>query len=293
MESSSKQSAAAAAAAGAAADAAGSSSSGNERRRDSQDHFRYTTVGAWPSDTEEAYAVSEDDEDDEDESYETAPDEADRNEDVKEYRRNGLFSSLQRSTRKTKQMENEEERDRERETEEGNHDDKTDKPCPPAFWSRHHREPSTASTIKPTASAASTHPSMIRLEDHTQERFSQTGSGLWARSVSIDDHVVVKGKTGVGAYTVWICRIQTLEGGVMTIRMRYSEFVELRARLYQAFPYARHSLPALPPKSALMRFNSKFLRKRREGLHYFLNCVLLNPEFSGAPVLKEFLLARI
>ena len=52
-----------------------------------------------------------------------------------------------------------------------------------------------------------------------------------------------------------------------------------------------------------MRFERRFLDKRRQGLQYFLkyvhfmlwgcaddgSCVLLNPEFSASPVLKDFL----
>lgn len=84
-----------------------------------------------------------------------------------------------------------------------------------------------------------------------------------------------------------------LQGGPMMIRMRYSQFDELRELLVQAFPHAKHALPPLPPKSALFKFRPKFLETRRIGLQYFLNCVLLNPEFSGSPVLKDFLFSHI
>lgn len=39
----------------------------------------------------------------------------------------------------------------------------------------------------------------------------------------------------------------------MTVRMRYSEFVELRTKLALGYPHAKNSMPALPPKSALCR----------------------------------------
>lgn len=51
----------------------------------------------------------------------------------------------------------------------------------------------------------------ITLEDHTEDPNSDTSRGLWAKSVTIDDHVVVQGKTGIGAYAVWNCKIQTLD----------------------------------------------------------------------------------
>jgi hypothetical protein len=55
------------------------------------------------------------------------------------------------------------------------------------------------------------HAPLITLEDHTEDPASETTRGLWARSVTIDDHVIVKGKSGIGAYVVWTCKIQTLD----------------------------------------------------------------------------------
>ncbi|EEA22099.1 hypothetical protein TMatcc_008475 [Talaromyces marneffei ATCC 18224] len=161
----------------------------------------------------------------------------------------------------------------------------------PPYW-RHQRVLSRASL----ASSVDTYPSSnpaITLEDHTVDPNATTTRGLWARSVTIDDHVVVSGKTGIGAYVVWMCNVQTLDGGPMMIPMRYSEFDELRSLLATAFPHACNALPPLPPKSVLFKFRPKFLESRRIGLQYFLNCVLLNPEFSGSPVLKDFLFARV
>ncbi|KAL2018583.1 hypothetical protein VTK56DRAFT_625 [Thermocarpiscus australiensis] len=112
----------------------------------------------------------------------------------------------------------------------------------------------------------------------------------WARSVQVTDYVMVNGSTtNIGAFVVWNIRVETLNGSHMNIRKRYSEFDDLRKRLIQTFPNFEAAVPALPPKSVLKRFHPRFLEKRRAGLQYFLNCILLNPEFSGSPVLKEFL----
>ncbi|KAJ5156588.1 hypothetical protein N7492_009391 [Penicillium capsulatum] len=157
----------------------------------------------------------------------------------------------------------------------------------PPYWQRHERNTSR------TSQSSQTHSALITLEDHTTDPESETSRGLWARSVEIEDHVVVQGKTGVGAYVVWNCHIQTLDGGPMVVRMRYSEFDDLRQRLISAFPHARNALPALPPKSVLYKFRPTFLENRRAGLEYFLNCVLLNPEFSSSPVVKDFLFGRL
>ncbi|KAL5336741.1 Phox homologous domain-containing protein [Aspergillus crustosus] len=156
----------------------------------------------------------------------------------------------------------------------------------PPYWS-HHRNASRASQISTDRGPA------ITLEDHTEDPNSETSRGLWAKSVTIDDHVVVQGKTGIGSYVVWSCKIRTLEGGFITVRMRYSEFDDLRLKLVASFPNAKNALPTLPPKSVLYKFRPSFLESRRVGLEYFLNCILLNPEFSSSPIVKDFLFGRM
>ncbi|KAF2013340.1 Phox-like protein, partial [Aaosphaeria arxii CBS 175.79] len=129
----------------------------------------------------------------------------------------------------------------------------------------------------------------ILLEDHTDSGSEQC-KALWAKHVTIDDYVIVSGTApGLGAYVVFHCTVETLHGGPMKIIKRYSEFDELRQKLVQTFPHAEGAMPPLPPKSVISRFRPRFLEKRRTGLSYFLNCILLNPEFAGSPVLKEFL----
>ncbi|KAH8429943.1 uncharacterized protein LDX57_007616 [Aspergillus melleus] len=156
----------------------------------------------------------------------------------------------------------------------------------PPYWT-HHRNASRASQASLDRFPA------ITLEDHTEDPNSETSRGLWARSVSVNDYVVVQGKTGIGSYVVWNCTVQTLEGGPITIRMRYSEFDDLRKQLVASFPHAKNALPALPPKSVLYKFRPSFLESRRVGLEYFLNCILLNPEFSSSPIVKDFLFGRM
>ncbi|KAJ5252579.1 hypothetical protein N7489_002989 [Penicillium chrysogenum] len=162
----------------------------------------------------------------------------------------------------------------------------------------HHGAPqssasSTSTSSRPVSASSLRGAARITLEDHTADPNSETSRGLWASSVTIDDHVIVRGMTGVGSYVVWNCTVQTLDGGPIVVRMRYSEFDDLRQRLVDSFPHARNALPALPPKSVIYKFRPKFLESRRVGLEYFLNCVLLNPEFSGSPIVKDFLFGRV
>ncbi|KAF1932201.1 Phox-like protein [Didymella exigua CBS 183.55] len=158
----------------------------------------------------------------------------------------------------------------------------------PPYWQRHERNGSRLSSYISDAG------SRIVLEDHTDESSEQC-KVLWAKHVTIDDYVVVSGTApGLGAYSpgqyvVWNCTVETLDGGPMKIRKRYSEFEDLHQKLLKTFPHAVGSMPQFPPKSVVSRFRPRFLERRKQGLSYFLNCVLLNPEFAGSPVLKEFL----
>ncbi|KAM0562993.1 hypothetical protein ACHAPJ_001836 [Fusarium lateritium] len=132
----------------------------------------------------------------------------------------------------------------------------------------------------------------ITLRDNEASDYDDRNSACWAKSVEIVNHTIVNGSaTNIGAFVVWNIRVETLNGSFMNIRKRYSEFDDFRYRLVQTFPGFEAAVPALPPKSVISKFRPQFLEKRRAGLQYFLNCILLNPEFSGSPVLKEFLFA--
>ena len=117
---------------------------------------------------------------------------------------------------------------------------------PPPYWT-HTRSLSCLSQT------SLDNPPPITLQDHT-EIDSPSSSGLWAKAVSIDDYVVIRGNpTAIGAYVVWNCKVQTLDGGPMVIRKRYSEFDDLRHKLSISFPNAEASLPTFPPKSAICK----------------------------------------
>lgn len=89
-------------------------------------------------------------------------------------------------------------------------------PAPP-FWNRHGRTDSTVSYT----SIRHLRPTPIQLEDHSEEDHEQSRA-CWAKHVTIGDYVVVSGPTGIGAYVVWNCTVETLKGGPFTIRKRYA-----------------------------------------------------------------------
>ncbi|KAF3930936.1 hypothetical protein ABW19_dt0208646 [Dactylella cylindrospora] len=135
-------------------------------------------------------------------------------------------------------------------------------------------------------------PAPITLVDHT-ENPSDRSSAAFARSVIVGDYTIISGSPlRAGAYVVWNCTVETLEGQKFTVIKRYSEFDALREKLVQAFPNSKAALPQLPRKSGVSRFRTKFLESRRQGLNYFLSCILMNPEFAGSPMVKEFLFSR-
>lgn len=73
----------------------------------------------------------------------------------------------------------------------------------PPYWS-HHRYESYCSI-------ENTKPPPITLEDHTDEQ-SSVSNAAWAKGVAIDDYVLVAGSVpNVGKFTVWNCRIDTLD----------------------------------------------------------------------------------
>jgi len=159
-----------------------------------------------------------------------------------------------------------------------------DSPISPVFWVHSHQRSVSNISVESIASGG------ITLKDNTNGDNDSKNKACWAKSVHIEDHVVINGnRTGIGAFVVWNIKVETLHGGSMSIRKRYSEFDDLRHKLIQTFPYSEGAMPALPPKSLISKFRPKFLENRRAGLQYFLNCILLNPEFSACPLVKDFL----
>ncbi|CAM1504674.1 Fc.00g022650.m01.CDS01 [Cosmosporella sp. VM-42] len=166
---------------------------------------------------------------------------------------------------------------------------------PPYWTSGHQRSTSNMSAESVLPAGA------ITLRDNETNEHNDRNNACWAKSVVIADCTIVNGSaTNIGAFVVWNIRVETLNvgtlrdgfGSYMNIRKRYSEFDDFRHKLVLTFPNFDAAVPSLPPKSVISKFRPRFLEKRRAGLQYFLkSCILLNPEFSGSPVLKEFLFA--
>ena len=122
-------------------------------------------------------------------------------------------------------------------------EDLSQSPLTPPHW-LHHRRESYASVIE-------TRPPPIVLEDHT-EGPSAEDDIIWAKAIYIEDYAVISGNLpSVGSFIVWHCKIDTVNGGAMIIRKRYSEFHDFRGRLLLTFPNSGGAMPPFPPKSIL------------------------------------------
>jgi len=73
----------------------------------------------------------------------------------------------------------------------------------------------------------------IDLVDQSDEDH-EIGRACWASDVSVDDYVVVGGSTGIGAYVVWNCTIETFKGGSITLRKRFVAYTWTSLPAYQA-----------------------------------------------------------
>jgi len=92
----------------------------------------------------------------------------------------------------------------------------------PPYW-QHQR-------VESYASVENAKPPPITLEDHTEEPSEQSGA-LWAKSVTILNYVIVSGgRTGIGAYVVWNCKVETLD-------VRIVHNISIMHRLRERYEY--------------------------------------------------------
>lgn len=97
----------------------------------------------------------------------------------------------------------------------------------PPYWQRH-RGSSNASLSVPNSHGNAhasvetlARPPAIQLEDHT-EPGSEQCKALWAKSVTVDDYVIVSGAApGVGSYVVWNCTVETLDVSYFPLHINY------------------------------------------------------------------------
>lgn len=79
----------------------------------------------------------------------------------------------------------------------------------PPYWVQSHTRSFSNISVESIPAGA------ITLQDNTDETSSDTkNKACWARSVYIEDHVIINGsRTGIGAFVVWNITVETLRVG--------------------------------------------------------------------------------
>ncbi|KAK4521679.1 Respiratory supercomplex factor 1, mitochondrial [Mucor velutinosus] len=105
---------------------------------------------------------------------------------------------------------------------------------------------------------------------------------------AIVDHPLRIG-VGYGSYICYSCTILSDKGAPITVRKRYSDFVELREELVKQYPTLKRSIPKLPPKKVVGKFTPAFVEQRRRDLEYFFKYVVLHPTLGASPIVRHWI----
>ncbi|KAL7320131.1 hypothetical protein PS15m_000050 [Mucor circinelloides] len=105
---------------------------------------------------------------------------------------------------------------------------------------------------------------------------------------AIVDHPLRIG-VGYGSYICYSCTILSDKGAPITVRKRYSDFVELREELIKQYPTLKRSIPKLPPKKVVGKFTPTFVEQRRRDLEYFFKYVVLHPTLGASPIVRHWI----
>ncbi|KAI9314139.1 Phox homologous domain-containing protein [Dichotomocladium elegans] len=84
-----------------------------------------------------------------------------------------------------------------------------------------------------------------------------------------------------GSYICYNCTVMSNKGPPITVRKRYSEFVDLREELVKRYPRLKSSIPKLPPK--------KVVEQRRRDLEYFFKYIVLHPTLGASPIVIDWI----
>lgn len=94
-------------------------------------------------------------------------------------------------------------------SEAGSADTPVTSPVSPPYWVQGHQR--SVSNV-----SVDSLPGGITLQDNTDEDDAKN-KACWAKSVYIEDHVVINGnRTGIGAFVVWNINVETLQVGAMS-----------------------------------------------------------------------------
>ncbi|KAI9321799.1 Phox homologous domain-containing protein [Dichotomocladium elegans] len=95
--------------------------------------------------------------------------------------------------------------------------------------------------------------------------------------------------SGHGSYVCYNCTVLSDKAPAISIRKRYSEFVDLRHRLLKHYPHLKTSIPKLPPKRVVGKFTPAFVERRRRDLEYFFKYVVLHPTLGSSSLVTDWI----
>ncbi|CAO3577780.1 unnamed protein product [Absidia cylindrospora] len=124
-----------------------------------------------------------------------------------------------------------------------------------------------------------------------QINFYKEGDGNVTRTFASDaivDHPLRIG-VGYGSYICYSCTVFSNKGTPITIRKRYSDFVYIRQQLIKVYPSSMMSLPKLPPKKIVKKFDPIFVEQRRRDLEYFFKYIVLHPTIGSSSIVKQWI----
>ncbi|PWA03488.1 hypothetical protein BB558_000357 [Smittium angustum] len=82
-------------------------------------------------------------------------------------------------------------------------------------------------------------------------------------------------------------------GSKITVNRRYTDFVNLRYVLTEAYPSFRQRIPKLPPKRLIGNLDQQFLQSREHTLQYFIAYVTLHPIIGSSSYVKSWFLGSL
>ena len=81
----------------------------------------------------------------------------------------------------------------------------------------------------------------------------------------------------------------SIQGPPISVRKRYSDFVDLRDELVKRYPRLKTSIPKLPPKKVVGKFTPTFVEQRRRDLEYFFKYVVLHPTLGNSATITHWI----
>ncbi|KAI9263447.1 Phox homologous domain-containing protein [Phascolomyces articulosus] len=157
-------------------------------------------------------------------------------------------------------------------------------PSPPPSTSSTRRIPKLFKGLKSTRSTPLPGTSQISLfncDDNNERR------ELFA-SDAIVNHPLRIG-VGYGSYICYNCTVLSDKGPPISVRKRYSDFVDLRDELVKRYPRLKTSIPKLPPKKVVGKFTPSFVEQRRRDLEYFFKYVVLHPTIGNSATITHWI----